>query len=201
MNDKQGIIFHTCSPQKIDWGVKFGDTATLSQYEDPVTINDGIDAVSNGQNSAATEHTPHSCLNQLIRVAIHCRCCLIHHQYLWSSTPQKKGKRKTTQMWDATVRNTSAKWNHVHRFLWVMIDLLRSDRARQSSWRCPTLKFSPFSAIKLSMPLSRHPIFLLRCTLAMASLISTSVCCWKGSKFSLTVPRNSTGSCNTIIVS
>ena len=73
--------------------------------------------------------------------------------------------------------------------------LLRRERARQRSWRWPTLKFSPFSATILSMPLSKLSIFLLRCTLAMASLILTSVCSSNGSRFSLTVPLNNTGSC------
>lgn len=80
-------------------------------------------------------------------------------------------------------------------------NLLRSDLARQSSWRCPTLKLAPYSATKLSIPFVRLLIFLLKWTLDMASLISASVCRSKGSRFSLIVPLKSTGSCQSIKLS
>jgi hypothetical protein len=115
----------------------------------------------------------------------------------WESKPKKVTQKIQLLETFASIHSSNPGWlvdgtNKVNY-------LLRRDRAKQRSWRSPTLKFSPFSVTTLSSPASKLPIFLLKCTLATASLISASLCCSNGSRFNLTVPLNSTGSCNSTI--
>mmetsp|Transcript_13570 Transcript_13570/g.28638 ORF Transcript_13570/g.28638 Transcript_13570/m.28638 type:complete len:241 (+) Transcript_13570:169-891(+) len=70
-------------------------------------------------------------------------------------------------------------------------------RARHTSCRCPTLKFSPYSAtVQLSPPSSSTTSSIP--TLASAARRSSSECSWNGSTLKRKSPEKSTESCGMI---
>jgi hypothetical protein len=76
----------TCTPQKVGWGVVFGKTPAFRQHQDSITINNGVNAVGDSQNSAVMKNAAHGSLNQLVCVSIHSGCCLVHHNDTRPST-------------------------------------------------------------------------------------------------------------------
>ena len=76
----------TCTPQKVGWGVVFGKTPAFRQHQDSITINNGVNAVGNSQNSAVIKNAAHGSLNQLVCVSIHSGRCLVHHNDTRPST-------------------------------------------------------------------------------------------------------------------
>uniref|UniRef100_A0A7C9CNJ3 Uncharacterized protein n=1 Tax=Opuntia streptacantha TaxID=393608 RepID=A0A7C9CNJ3_OPUST len=74
-----------------------------------------------------------------------------------------------------------------------ILDLRRRARARLSSCRCPTLKFSPASETSVSNPNGFLLTTSFKWALSRASHKSASLCSLKGSRLNLIVPENKTG--------
>ncbi len=137
-----------------------------------VIVHDGVESVCNGDDGRVSKLCSDGLLDEVISLQVHGSCGLVQHQDLCLT---EEGSSQTHQL---TLTNTVGKktkeeklhHNHSH------------------------LRLSPPSATSCCRPFSRPDTKVLRWALSNADHTSWSVCVSKGSRFTLRVPENKTGS-------